>query len=94
MRMLRGVRPPSFAITENRLFDHVVGHRPGVMRIDIKRKRLGHADGIGDLDGAARGQPRRHHVLGKITGDVGRRTVDLGRVLPLNAPPPCGAAPP
>ena len=51
-------------------FDHIITHRTGLMRIDIKRQRLGDADGISELDRAARGKACRHDVLGQIAGDV------------------------
>ena len=51
------------------------------MRVDIERQRLRHADRIGQLDRATRRQSCRHDVLGEVAGDVGSRTVDLGRVL-------------
>ena len=43
--------------------------------------RLGHADGIGDLDLAALGQARRDDVLGHVAASVGGAAVDLGRIL-------------
>ena len=80
---------------QDRRFDPVVTDGAGVVRIDIERQRLRHADRIGQLDRAARGEAGGNDVLGEIAGDIGRRTVDLGRVLAAeNAPPPCGAAPP
>ena len=43
--------------------------------------RLGHADGVGQLDLGALGQAGGHDVLGDVAGHVGRRAVHLGRVL-------------
>ena len=51
------------------------------MRVDIDRQRLGDADRIGKLDRAAIGKTGGHDVLGQIARRVGRRAVDLGRVL-------------
>src|SRR5262245_19555989 len=53
----------------------------GAVQIDIERKRLRHADGVAHLQRAAVGEPRRHHVLGEIARGIGRRAVDLGRIL-------------
>ena len=49
--------------------------------VDIDRQRLRHADRVGELDGAAVGEPGRDHVLGEIARRIGGRAVDLGRVL-------------
>jgi hypothetical protein len=49
--------------------------------VDIERQRLRHADRIGELDRAALGEARRDDVLREIAGDVGRRAIDLGRIL-------------
>ena len=51
------------------------------MQVDIDRQRLGHADGVGELDRAAIGKTRRDDVLGEIARGIGGRTVDLGRIL-------------
>jgi hypothetical protein len=59
----------------------VVIDRAGAVRVDIERQRLRHADRIGQLDRAALGEARRDDVLREIAGDVGRRTIDLGRIL-------------
>src|SRR5208282_909995 len=59
----------------------ILRHFAGAGGVDIDRQGLGHADGIGHLDGAALGQARRHHVLGEIARRIGRRTVDLRRIL-------------
>ena len=53
----------------------------GSVGIDQDRHRVGNADGIGDLDGAALGDAGRDHVLGEIARRIGRGAVDLGRVL-------------
>ena len=51
------------------------------MHVDIDRQRLGHADRIGELDGAAPGEAGGNHVLGEIAGGIGGGAVDLGRIL-------------
>ena len=51
------------------------------VQVDVDRQRLRHANGVGELDGAAPRQPRRHHVLGEVAGRVGRRAVDLRWIL-------------
>ena len=53
----------------------------GAVGIDVDRQRLGDADGIGQLDRAAVGETRRHHVLGEVARRISGRAVDLGRVL-------------
>src|SRR5262245_21087076 len=60
------------------LLDSLAG---SVMQVDIDRQRLGNADGIGELDGAAPGKAGGDDILGKIAGSIGGRAVDLGRVL-------------
>ena len=51
------------------------------VQVDIDRQRLGDADRIGKLKGAAIAQSRGDDVLGEIARGVGRRAVDLGRIL-------------
>src|SRR6266851_837151 len=53
----------------------------GARRVDIDGKRFRYADGIGELDGAALGEAGGDDVLGEIARGVGRRAVDLGRIL-------------
>ena len=53
----------------------------GAEGLDQDRDRVGHADGVGDLDLAAAGGAGGDHVLGDPAGGVGGRAVDLGRVL-------------
>ena len=55
--------------------------RVGAERLDQERDRVGHADGVGDLDLAAPGGAGGDHVLGHPAGGVGGGAVDLGRVL-------------
>jgi hypothetical protein len=47
----------------------------------VDRHRLGHADGVGELDLAAIGEAGGDDVLGDVAGHVGGGAVDLGRVL-------------
>jgi hypothetical protein len=49
--------------------------------VDVDRHRLGHADGVGELDGAAVGEAGGDDVLGEVARRIGGRAVDLGRVL-------------
>ena len=65
----------------DRLFQHGVLYLAGPVGVHIDRKRLGDADGIAQLDGAAFGQLGGNDVLGQIAGGIGGRTVDLGGVL-------------
>src|SRR6516225_7722671 len=51
------------------------------MHIDQQRHRVGDADGIGDLNCAAFGNAGGDDVLGEIARGIGRRAVDLGRIL-------------
>ncbi len=51
---------------------------PKVFTID--RDRLGHADGVGELDFSARGQAGSNHVLGDVAGHVAGRAIDLRRI--------------
>ena len=64
----------------------------GSVHVDEQRHRIGDPDRIGDLDGAALGEPGGDHVLGEVARRIGGRAVDLGRVLAgERAPLPCGA---
>src|SRR5205807_7667514 len=67
------------------LFDHgrdVEGvDSLGAEGLDHDRHGPGHADGVGDLDLAAPGRLRGHHVLGHPPGRVGGGAVDLAGVL-------------
>ena len=67
---------------------------PASMQVDIERERLGDTDCIGQLDRAFRGKFRRDHVLGKVSGRISGRAIDLGGIFPGKCAPPCGAAPP
>ena len=53
----------------------------GAVQVDIDRQRLGDADGIGELDGAAVGELGGDDVLGEIARRIGGRAIDLGRIL-------------
>ena len=56
-------------------------NRLGAERLDGDVHRPRHADGVGELDLAARGQAGRDDILGHPARRVRRRAVDLGRVL-------------
>ena len=45
------------------LLDSLAG---GVVQVDIDRQRLGDADGIGELDGAAPGKAGGDDILGEV----------------------------
>ena len=53
----------------------------GVEGVDGYRGRLGHTDGVGDLDLVAVRQPRSDDVLGHVTPSIGGGAVDLGGIL-------------
>ena len=53
----------------------------GAEGIDQHADRLGYADGVGQLDFAAVGKAGGHDVLGDVARHVGRRAVDLCRIL-------------
>src|SRR5690606_5328305 len=59
----------------------VVGDHSGAEGVHAHGDRARHADRVGELDLAAAGELGRDHVLGDVAGVVGRRAVDLGRVL-------------
>src|SRR5690606_17147902 len=61
--------------------DGLFGNLVGAKGVDRDRGRLGHADGVGDLDFATLGEAGSDDVLGHVTTGVGGRTVNLGRVL-------------
>ena len=62
-------------------FDRLGLDLTGAVGVNIDRQRLGHADGIADLQRAAVGQPGSHHVFRQIARSISRRAVNLGRVL-------------
>jgi hypothetical protein len=64
-----------------RLFELGFVDLAGAVQVDIDRQRLGHADGVGELDRAAVGETGGHDVLGEIARGIGGRAVDLGRIL-------------
>ncbi len=53
----------------------------GSVGIDQQRHRIGDADRVGDLDGAAVGEAGGHDVLGEVARRIGGGAIDLGRVL-------------
>jgi len=55
----------------DRSLDRVVADAARAVRVDIERQRLGDADRIGELDGAALGEARRDDVLGEVARGVG-----------------------
>src|ERR1700730_10310957 len=56
-------------------------HLAGTERVNQYAHRFGYADGVGELDLAAVGQAGSHDILGNVPRHVGRRAVDLGRIL-------------
>ena len=58
----------------------------GAEGVDVDRQRLGHADGIGELHRGALGHAGGDDVLGQVARRVGRRAVDLGRILARERP--------
>src|ERR1044072_1145274 len=56
-----------------------LGFRP--LKIELEPQWLRNADRIGKLNRASSGEARSHDILGEIAGDVGRRAIDLGRIL-------------
>ena len=67
-----------------------IGHHPGATRIDHEGDGPGNAYGVGDLDLALPGEPRRHNVLGGVPAHVRRGTVHLGGVLAGKGAPTVG----
>ena len=59
----------------------LVGDLAGAERLDRDGQRAGDADGVGELDLEAVGEPGGDHVLGHPAGGVGGAAVDLRRVL-------------
>ena len=59
----------------------VSGGLAGAEGVHQHADRLGHADGVGQLDLGAIRQARRHDVLGDVAAGVGGGAVDFGRVL-------------
>jgi len=59
-----------------------------------ERQRLGHTDGIRELDQGALAEAALDDGLGHLSADVGRGPVHLGGVLPEKAPPPWAPHPP
>src|SRR5215471_5972489 len=78
LRMPRGVKSMSSPSTLELGNVELVGV---LTQIDVDRQRLGHADGIGELDGAAIGETGSHDVLGEVARGVGGRAVNFGGIL-------------
>ena len=70
------------------LDDLVLGDMRGAKGVDHDRQRLGHADGVGQLDFAAVGQAGGDHVLGDQRAAYAAERSTLVQSLPLKAPPP------
>src|SRR3990170_7491147 len=68
--------------------DLVVGKLAGAEGLDVDRKRMGNADGVGHLDLAAGGQAGGDDVLGRVPGRVGAGAIDLRGILTAEAPAP------
>src|SRR3954454_18320332 len=47
-------------------FELALVHLAGVVEIHVDRQGLGHADGVGELQGATVGEAGSHHVLGEV----------------------------
>src|SRR3546814_13179539 len=71
-------------------FDLRLVYRAGAVRVDIERQRLGHADSIAELDGAALGTACGNDMLGEITANKRGGTINLGRVLDRKSAAPLG----
>ena len=56
------------------------------MKVEVDRQRLGDADGVGQLNGAAIRQLGCDDVLGQIARHVGSGAVDLGGILAGKGP--------
>src|SRR3546814_15454963 len=59
----------------DRLFDPVVADGAGAVGVDIEGERLGNADGVGELDGAALRETGGDDVLREVAGELGGRWV-------------------
>src|SRR5260370_38940963 len=64
----------------DKLFQPVLGDFTGVERVDQNTDRVGHADGVSELDFATVRQPGGHNILGNVAGHVAGGTVNLGRI--------------
>src|SRR4051812_9630060 len=53
----------------------------GAVGVDVERQRLRDSDRVGELDGAALREARGDDVLSEVARDIGRRAIDLGRIL-------------
>jgi hypothetical protein len=65
----------------DQLADLGVGNPTGTKGFDVDAQRLGHTNGVGQLDFTALGQACHHDVLGHRAGRVGGAAVDFGAVL-------------
>ena len=77
--MIAAGRRSKCAVDE--LGDLLSRNHAGAERLDQHADRMRDADRVRDLHLAALGEPGRDDVLRDVARGVGRRTVDLGRVL-------------
>ncbi len=68
-------------VLADQLHDLLVADLAGAEGVDRDRGRLGHADGVGNLDLATLGEAGGDDVLRHVAAGVGGGAVDLGRVL-------------
>ena len=80
-----GAEVEEFARKEQ-LRQRLLAHLSGAIGRDIDTHRLGHSNGVGHLDFALIGQPRRDNLLGRVARVVGRRAIDLRGILPRKGP--------
>src|SRR3546814_14873196 len=71
-------------------FDLRLVYRAGAVRVDIERQRLGHADSIAELGGAAVGKACVNDIPSEITAYIHGGKVNPGRVLALKRPAATG----
>ncbi len=67
-------------VLAHQLFQAIFRNFAGVEGIHQYADRFGHADGVGELDFTAIGEPRGNDILGDIAAHVAGRAVNLGRV--------------
>ncbi len=76
--MFVGVRPEKL---REDLLELALIDLAGAVQVNQKRHRIGNADRIRNLDGAAVGETGGNDVLGEVTRGVGSRAVNLRRIL-------------
>ena len=62
--------------------DLLLGDPARAVGLDVHGDRVRHADRVGELNQGALGDARRDEVLRDVAGHVGRRAIDLRRILP------------